>query len=82
MQKYVGTPKYADVDHQPVWPVFRWKCHLQNQKGDIKLKGINLNDYCQEKYENLEHKYEAYFKNHLNPNSWYCTNVGTKLESN
>ena len=26
-------------------------------------------------------KYEAYFKDYLDPHSWYCTYVGTKLGS-
>ena len=82
LKEYKGTPEHITFKKSPpfIWTVFRWKCVL-TYKDDTQIVGINLNDYCAATYGNLGYKYEAYFKTYLNPNSWYCTNVGTKLKS-
>ena len=81
-KNYTGTPEHITLKHPPfIWTVFRWKC-VFTYEGDTQIRGINLNDYCEATYGELEYKYEAYFKNYLDADSWYCTNVGTKLESN
>lgn len=82
LKNYTGKPEHITLKHPPfVWTVFRWKC-VFTYRGDTHIRGIELNDYCAVTYKDSGYKYEAYFKNYLNANSWYCTNVGTKLESN
>jgi serine/threonine protein kinase len=82
LKNYIGTPEHITLKHPPfIWTVFRWKC-VFTYRGDTQIRGINLNNYCAATYGESEYKYEAYFKNYLDANSWYCTNVGTKLESN
>lgn len=82
LKNYQGTPEHITLKHPPfVWTVFRWKCVFTLGE-DTQIRGIKLNDYCAETYQASGYKYEAYFKNYLDANSWYCTNVGTKLESN
>ena len=81
-KNYMGTPEHITLKHPPfIWTVFRWKC-VFSYEGDTQIRGINLNNYCEATYGELEYKYEAYFKNYLDADSWYCTNVGTKLEPN
>ena len=82
LQNYQGIPEHITLKHPPfIWTVFRWKCVFTNGK-NTQIRGIILNDYCAATYRESGYKYEAYFKNYLDANSWYCTNVGTKLESN
>jgi ABC-type branched-subunit amino acid transport system substrate-binding protein/serine/threonine protein kinase len=79
-QQYQGSPQYLVLKSAvPIWSVFSWKCVFSYQN-DTQIKGIELDKYCSEKYSNDNYIYEAYFKNYLDKNSWYCTNVGTKLE--
>lgn len=80
-QQYRGLPEYLNLKSAvPIWSVFSWKCVFSYQN-DTQIKGIDLDKYCSEKYSDDNYIYEAYFKNYLNKNSWYCTNIGTKLES-
>ncbi|VEP17584.1 putative Calcium/calmodulin-dependent protein kinase [Hyella patelloides LEGE 07179] len=79
-KNHQGTPEHITLKYtNPIWSVFRWKCIFTYQD-DTQIRGINLNDYCTVTYKESEYKYEAYFKNYLDKNSWYCTNVGTKLK--
>ena len=76
-QEYDVKAIHSDIFQERNWSVFHWKCRFR--KGDdIEDVGLNLDDYCKNKYENSDYKYEAYFKNFRDPNSWYCTRVGTK----
>ena len=78
---YRGVPEYITFESIPIWAVFNWKCIFSSNE-EFKIIGIELNKYCEFKYRETNYKYEAYFKNYLDKNSWYCTNVGTKLENN
>ena len=77
---YQGTAEHTTFKSTPVWTVFGWKCIFSSQ-GDEQIRGINLNEYCLEKYKETGYQYEAFFKNYLDKDSWYCTNVGTKFEN-
>ena len=80
-KEYEGKPEHIPLRNSPfIWTVFRWKCVFTNGESTA-IKGIILNDYCAEISKELgyEYKYEAYFKNYLDANSWYCTNVGSKF---
>lgn len=82
LENYTGKPEHITLKNPPfIWTVFHWKC-VFTYGGDTQIRGIKLNDYCADTYKESGYKYEAYFKNYLDANSWYCTNVGTKLESN
>ena len=79
-EQYQGSPEYIVLENAvPIWSVFNWKCSFSNQK-ITQIRGINLDNYCATKYSNSRYRYEAYFKNYQDKNSWYCTNVGTKFK--
>ena len=82
-KNYIGIPDRIPLKKSSpfTWTVFHWKCVFTYGE-DTQIRGIKLNDYCAVTYQESGYKYEAYFKNYLDANSWYCTNVGTKLESN
>ncbi|MDJ0532221.1 MAG: bifunctional serine/threonine-protein kinase/ABC transporter substrate-binding protein [Xenococcaceae cyanobacterium MO_207.B15] len=78
-QNYQGSPEFIVLKSSvPIWSVFGWKCAFSYQ-GNMQIKGLELDDYCLEKYRDTGYQYQAYFKNYLDKHSWYCTNVGTKF---
>lgn len=80
LTNYQGSPEFIILKSgQPIWRVFNWKC-VFNYQGDTQIRGIDLDEYCLAKYQDSEFRYEAYFKNYLDKNSWYCTSVGTKFD--
>ena len=80
LKDFRGKPQLTPLESLPIWSVFHWKCAYYDENQVLQtIKGINLNDYC--KATSNKPQYEAYFRDYRDPNSWYCTNVGTKLNN-
>lgn len=77
------------IDEPAIYPVFRWKCSYRltsslNQKqqkepgpSDVEHIGLNLNDYCSEKYGDRGLT-EAKYHDYRDPSSLYCVDPNFK----